>query len=95
MEELKEQLAKIEQYSLLAAKRALSIDDACLLSGISKSHLYKLTCKHLIPHYKPNGKMVYFDKTELENWLLQNRVTPVAEAEQDALNLLLRKEVVL
>lgn len=39
----------IERYSLLAAKNVLCFDDVALLTGFSKSHLYKLTCSHQIP----------------------------------------------
>lgn len=78
-------LEAIERYSLLAAKNVLTIDDAAVLTGMSKSHLYKLTCSKQIPFYRPNGKLVYFDRQELESWLKQNRVTTQAEAEQQAI----------
>lgn len=39
--ELREQLDRIEKYSLLAAKNVLCFDDVALLTGLSKSHLYK------------------------------------------------------
>ena len=56
-----------------------------VLTGMSKSHLYKLTCSRQIPFYRPNGKLVYFDRQELEGWLKQNRVTTQEEAEQQAI----------
>lgn len=74
-EEIKKQLDRIERYSLLAAKNILCFEDVVLLTGLSKSYLYKLTCKHQIPHYKPNGKQIYFDRSELETWMKQNRTT--------------------
>ena len=83
-EELTQQLARIEQQSLLAAKRALTIDDVAVLTGWSRSHIYKLTCTHEIPHYKPNGKTIYFDKVEVEKYLLKGRVATKVEAEQAA-----------
>ena len=86
MEELiLERLEAIERNSLLAAKNVLTIDDAVLLTGLSKSHIYKLTCNRQIPFYRPNGKLVYFDRAELESWLRQNRVMTTAEAEQQAI----------
>ena len=85
MEMVLMKLERIERYSLLAAKNVLTIDDAALLTGMSKSHLYKLTCSRQIPFYRPNGKLVYFDRQELESWLKQNRVTTQAEAEQQAI----------
>lgn len=77
-------LDAIEQYSLLAAKTVLTIADAALLTGLSKSHLYKLTCTHAIPHYKPNGKQLYFDRKELEDWMRQGKVNSTLESEQQA-----------
>lgn len=84
-------LNAIERYSLLGAKNVLNIDDVAMLTGLSKSHLYKLTCNKQIPHYKPNTKAVYFDRVELENWMKQNRVTTQAEAEQQALAYVVEK----
>lgn len=85
-------LEAIERNSLLAAKNVLTIDDAAVLTGLSKSHLYKLTCSRQIPFYRPNGKLVYFDRQELEGWLKQNRVTTTAEAEQAALCYVMRNK---
>lgn len=84
-------LNAIERYSLLGAKKVLNIDDVAILTGLSKSHLYKLTCSKQIPHYKPNTKAMYFDRAEIEEWMLQNRVTTQAEAEQQANGYVLKK----
>ncbi len=85
-------LEAIERYSLLAAKNVLTIDDAAVLTGLSKSHLYKLTCSKQIPFYRPNGKLVYFDRQELEGWLKQNRVNTEKETEQAALCYVMRNK---
>lgn len=79
-----EELAAIKKYSLLAAKTVLTLDDVVLLTGLSKSHLYKLTCSRAIPHYKQNGKNLYFTKSEVEAWMKQGRVKTQTEAEQEA-----------
>lgn len=84
-------IEEIKNYSLLAAKEVLMIDDVSLLTGISKSTLYKMTCNRSIPHYKKNGKLMFFDKREIENWMRQNRVTTNEEAEQKALAYILNK----
>jgi excisionase family DNA binding protein len=41
--------------------------------------LYKLTSGKEIPHYKPRGKMIYFAKEDLDEWLLQNYEPTVDE----------------
>lgn len=83
-EELKQQLDRIERYSLLSAKDVLCLNDVAILTGLSKSHLYKLTCSRQIPHYKPNGKQIYFDRVEVEDWMRQNRIATTQEIEQTA-----------
>lgn len=70
---------------LLSQKNVLTFDEGATYMGVSKSHLYKLTMAgSTIPHYKPRGKMIYFDRAELEKWLLQNRITPIDEIEAKA-----------
>lgn len=78
------QLADIRKFSLLAAKNVLDVDDVVVLTGLSKGFVYKLTCRKEIPHYKPNGKLLYFDRQEIESWMKQNRVNTIEEAEQTA-----------
>lgn len=63
----------------------LTLEDVSLLTGLSKSYLYRLTCTHQIPYYKPNGKQIYFDRAEIESWMKQNRVATQQEAEQAAI----------
>ena len=81
-----EKLDKILVFSLLAAKNVLTLEDVALLSGLSKSYLYRLTCTNQIPFYKPNGKHIYFDRAEVEAWMKQNRVASKQEIEQQATN---------
>ena len=47
-------------------KNVLSFEEASRFLNLSKSYLYKLTSGNLIPHYKPQGKMLYFEKAELK-----------------------------
>jgi len=81
--EFKAQLDRIEQYAI-AQKTVLTFDEACNYTGLAKSFMYKLTSTGKICHFKPNGKMIYFERAELEKWLLRNRVTPANEIEEKA-----------
>jgi len=81
------ELQKIMIYTLLGAKKALTMDDAALLTGLSKSYLYKCVCSKSIPYYKSQGgKLTYFEKDELNAWMLQNRVKTSEELESEAAN---------
>ena len=66
-----ERLKNIESL-LSVSKTVLNLDEVCTLTGLSKSHVYKLTCYGNIPFYK-QSKHLYFDRTEIENWLKSNR----------------------
>ena len=53
-----------------ASKEVLTFDEAALFTGFSKSYLYKLTSAGIIPHSKPNGKNLFFDRVKVQTWLL-------------------------
>lgn len=65
-------------------KAVLTTDEAARYMGISKAYLYTLTMRKLIPHYKPMGKVIYFLRSEVENWLQGNRVSTLSEIESKA-----------
>ena len=73
-EEIKQQLDRIEN-SLVNQKEVLTLEEAAQYTGFSKSYLYKLTRSAKIPHYKPAGKLCYFNRFELDQWLQQNRIS--------------------
>lgn len=72
--------------AVLSNKQTLSIEEAAIYSALSVSYLYKLTSTQQIPHFKPRGKIIYFDRSELDEWLRQNRVKTTAEIETAAVN---------
>ena len=69
---------------LNAAKEVLTLEEAALFMGISKSTLYKMTHKHELPYYRPNGKLIYFEKAELVAWMRQNRSKSETETKEAA-----------
>ena len=74
----------ITAKTIFCTKEVLTSDEAAKYMGISKSYLYKLTMRQQIPHYKPMGKMCYFNRAELEQWLQSNRVSTSTEITQQA-----------
>jgi len=56
------------------SKETLDFNETAQYINQSRSYLYKLTSQGLIPHYKPNGKKIYFKRSELDGWLLKNKV---------------------
>jgi predicted DNA-binding transcriptional regulator AlpA len=83
--DFQKQLDRIEAAAL-GQKNVLNFSEACRFTGLSSSHLYKLTSTQQVPYFKPNQKLIYFDRVEIEKWLLQNRIPTTAEIEQQAAN---------
>ena len=85
---IEERIEELESL-VYASKNVLSYEEACKYLNLSKSYLYKLTSAQMIPHYKPQGKMIYFEKDALEAWLRQNPVKTQAQISQEASNYIL------
>jgi len=93
MDEVIKRLDKLEALTLLQAKDALNLDEASMLTGLSKSHLYKLTHRREIPYFKARdgGKCNYFSKSELTDWMLHRRIKTNDELETAAANYIVTK----
>lgn len=83
VENLLQRLDLLEN-SIYTTKKVFTFQEACMYIGVSESMLYKLTASKEIPHYKPRGKMVYFTKEELDEWLLQNCEPTIDDANRMA-----------
>ncbi|WP_321370484.1 helix-turn-helix domain-containing protein [uncultured Draconibacterium sp.] len=86
-----EKLNQLLSQQNLMKKEVLTVDEASIYLGISKSNLYKKTSAQKIPHYKPEGKIIYFKREELDDWMLRNRQSTVEEISDKAANLIIRK----
>ena len=53
----------------ITRKNVLNFEEAVEYTGFSPSYLYKLTGSQRIPCYRPYGKMIFFKREELEDFL--------------------------
>ena len=81
--QLDERLSRIEKL-LLGTKKVLTFDELVGYTGLSRSYLYKLTASAIIPHSKPNGKVLFFEKEKIDKWLLDNEIKSQQELEEEA-----------
>lgn len=79
--------AEVMMYGNLNNKAVLNVAECSAFTGLSVSYIYKLTHTGKIPHSKPNGKLVFFDRKKIEEWLLSNPV----ETEADRTHLVAQK----
>lgn len=74
----------ILENALIMAKEVLTLEEAAFFMGMTKSTLYKMTHKHELPFFRPNGKMIYFEKSELLKWMRSGREMTEKEIEEAA-----------
>ena len=72
-EVINERLKSLEE-TLYTTKDILNMKEVCQYLDISQSLLYKLTCSGEIPHFKPRGKMIFFEKKELIEWIKKSNL---------------------
>ena len=89
--EIIDRLERIEKL-LLFNKKVLTVEEASEFTGYKPSYLYKLTSAKEIPHSKPNGGVVFFEKEKLESWMLQNEVKSKQDIEPEALSYILKNK---
>lgn len=75
---------EVLESMVFAAKEMLTLEEASSFLGVKKSQLYKMTHTFAIPFFKPNGKMVYFDKSDLLEWLRSNRIMSKVQTQEAA-----------
>lgn len=87
MELVQKELKEIKQFikeQNILRKEILTLDEVSLYLGQSKSSIYKLTSRREIPFYSPGGKIKYFRKSELEQWIFSSKVSTIEEFESEA-----------
>ena len=71
----------------------LTTEEAANYMGIKKSYLHKLMMKKEIPFFKPNGKLCYFDRQDLDKWMRRIRIASNQEIDSQAHGYILKKDM--
>jgi|TARA_B100000085_G_scaffold269279_1_gene280557 excisionase family DNA binding protein len=74
---------------MMQDKNILTVDDLIDYTGYSQKQIYKLTSTRAIPHYKPNGRKLFFKRNEVDNWITQGRIKPMSELDDETQNIAL------
>ena len=73
-----------EEVLAEAVPEVLTVEEAAKFMGMARSTLYKMTCDQSIPFYRPNGKMIFFEKADILSWIRRNRVYTQEEIDAEA-----------
>ena len=71
----------------------ITTEEAASYMGIKKSYLHKLMMKKEIPFFKPNGKLCYFDRQDLDKWMRRIRIASNQEIDRQAQGYILKKDM--
>jgi predicted DNA-binding transcriptional regulator AlpA len=81
-----EELRTLVIQGSLSQKAVLTLPEAAIYTGRSQSNLYKLSSLGRIPCSKPEGKMLYFDRLKLDEWMLRNPIRTNEDIEREAVS---------
>ncbi len=90
-EELNQISDLVTAKTIFCTKEVLTSEEVAKYMGISMSYLYKLTMRRLIPHFKPLGKICYYNRREIEQFLQSNRIATQDEISEKAMTYCIRK----
>jgi excisionase family DNA binding protein len=85
MNTIDQRLERIEKLiaSFAPAKDFLTIEEAALYLDYSVAYIYKLTHLGTLPFYRPNGKKIFFKRTELNEWIARHRSKPINQIQHE------------
>ncbi|WP_316928209.1 helix-turn-helix transcriptional regulator [Myroides odoratimimus] len=61
-------------------------------TGFKKSYIYHLVHYSKIPYSKPNGKYLFFQKSEINEWLMKNKSLSDDQIQEKAHEYILKKK---
>ena len=85
IEILRSEIRELKAFSLISQKEALNLDEAAIITGLSKQTLYTMCKNRAIPYYKSKGgKKSYFKMSDLTDWMLHERVETLTSINEEA-----------
>lgn len=79
-----QKLTQLEKLIIGTNKQIFTVDDVVNYTGFSKSYVYKLVHHNILPYSKPNNRTLFFVKSEIDEWMLQNKSKSISQIEQEA-----------
>ncbi|AZA56283.1 helix-turn-helix transcriptional regulator [Chryseobacterium shandongense] len=84
-------LNRIEKH-IFGLKAILNVEELSDYTGFKKSYIYKLVHTNSIPFSKPSGKILFFERKKIDEWLLRNSHKSNDEIQHEAIEFSLGKK---
>lgn len=77
---------EMKEAMIVSQKEVVNVKELSFLTGLSVGTIYNLVSAKKIPHYKSDGgRLTFFKRKEIENYLCSVRVSTYKEMEQTAI----------
>ena len=90
LDDIAKRLDRLEALTALASKDVLDIKDTSMLTGYTVKYLRLLIARREIPHYR-RGNRIYFNRDEVEEWMMGERIPTKEEMQIKAVGYSLSK----
>lgn len=86
-------LQRIDTAAKIQRSEYLTLDETAKYMGVKNTHIYRLMRERQITFSKPTGKIVYFKKSDIEEYMSRNTVPSFASLEAMAADHVTTKAV--
>ncbi|MCT3845055.1 helix-turn-helix transcriptional regulator [Elizabethkingia anophelis] len=86
-------LDRIEKH-ICGLKSILNVEELAEYTGFKKSYIYKLVHEKIIPYSKPNGKVLFFERKVIDEWLLNNPSKSKEEIQRESIEFAFKSKKV-
>lgn len=80
---IEERLDRIERLVIIGSKEVLNTSEVAMMLNVAVQTVRNMMHEKAIPYYKRGGK-AFFKKSEIENWMLQERIPTSDEIKSQA-----------
>lgn len=80
---IEERLDRIERLVIIGSKEVLNTSEVAMMLNVAVQTVRNMMHEKSIPYYKRGGK-AFFKKSEIENWMLQERIPTNDEIKSQA-----------
>lgn len=80
---IEERLDRIERLVIIGSKEVLNTSEVAMMLNVAVQTVRNMMHKRAIPYYKRGGK-AFFKKSEIEDWMLQERIPTNDEIKSQA-----------
>jgi len=73
LDDISKRLERLETLVTCNSKAVLNVNETAMLTGYTVKYLRQLIARHELTYYR-RGNRLYFNRTEVENWMMEQRI---------------------